>query len=129
MESHIIEKIEISNFRSIYHQVIDCKKLNIFSGLNDTGKSNILKALNLFFNNETDFQRNLNFSEDFSKIELAKAQKSSKSKQLIKIKVFFKIPKGYTTLKNEKELFVEKLFDRDNTISIKYSNESNIKII
>jgi len=128
MENHIIDKIEISNFRSLHHQIIDCKELNIFSGLNDTGKSNVLKALNLFFNNETDFQKKLNFAEDFSKIELAKAQKSSKSKQLIRIKIFFKIPKGYKTLKNEKELFVEKLFDRDNSIFIKYSNESNSTI-
>lgn len=128
MENHIIDKIEISNFRSIHHQIIDCKALNIFSGLNDSGKSNVLKALNLFFNNETDFQRKLNFTEDFSKIELAKAQKSSKSKQLIRIKVFFKIPKGYKTLKSEKELFVEKLFDRDNNVFIKYSNESTTTI-
>lgn len=128
MENHIIEKIEISNFRSIHHQIIDCKELNIFSGLNDSGKSNVLKALNLFFNNETDFQKSLNFTEDFSKIELAKAQKSSKSKQLIKIKVYFNIPKGYKTLKNEKELFVEKLFDRENTIYTRYSNESNSTI-
>ena len=128
MENNIIDKIEISNFRSLHHQIIDCKELNIFSGLNDTGKSNVLKALNLFFNNETDFQKKLNFTEDFSKIELAKAQKSSKSKQLIKIKIFFKIPKGFKTLKNEKELFVEKLFDRDNSISIRYSNESNSTI-
>lgn len=128
MENDIIQRIEISNFRSIHHQIIDCKELNIFSGLNDTGKSNVLKALNLFFNNETDFQRRLNFTEDFCKIELAKAQKSSKSKQLIKIKVFFKVPKGYKTLKNENELFVEKLFDRDNNIFIRYSNESNTTI-
>lgn len=128
MENNIIDKIEISNFRSLHHLIIDCKELNIFSGLNDTGKSNVLKALNLFFNYETDFQKKLNFTEDFSKIELAKAQKSSKSKQLIKIKIFFKIPKGFKTLKNEKELFVEKLFDRDNSISIRYSNESNSTI-
>lgn len=128
MGNQIIDKIEISNFRSIHHQIIDCKELNIFSGLNDTGKSNVLKALNLFFNNETDFQKQLNFNEDFSKIELAKAQKSSKSKQLIRIKIFFNIPKSYKTLKNEKELFVEKTFDRDNLIATKYSNESNSTI-
>lgn len=59
---------------------------------------------------------------------MAKAQKSSKSKQLIRIKIFFKIPKGFKTLKNEKELYVEKLFDRDNSIFVKYSNESNSTI-
>jgi len=128
MENSIIKKIEIDNFRSIHHQTIDFKEFNLFSGLNDSGKSNILKALNLFFNNETDFQTKLNFTEDFCKVELAKAQKASKSKQLIKVKVHFNHPKGYSTLQNEKELFVEKIFDRANFPTLKYSNESNSKV-
>lgn len=45
----IIKKIEISYFRSVYS--VDLKNvddLNILIGGNDSGKSNILKALNLF---------------------------------------------------------------------------------
>lgn len=128
MENNIIEKIEISNFRSLHHEVIICKEINIFSGLNDTGKSNVLRALNLFFNSETDFQKPLNFAEDFCKVELAKAQKASKSKQLIRIKLYLKIPKGYATLKGINQIWVEKTFDRDNVTFIKYSHESDYKI-
>jgi len=52
----IISQIEIRYFRSIYYlKITKNNSLNIFSGGNDAGKSNILKALNLFFNSQTDF--------------------------------------------------------------------------
>src|SRR5687767_188692 len=44
-----IETIEIKNFKSIRHQVIEgCKKINVFIGYPNVGKSNILEALGLF---------------------------------------------------------------------------------
>lgn len=43
-----IKQIRIKNFRSIVDLDINVDKMNIFVGLNDAGKSNILKALNLF---------------------------------------------------------------------------------
>lgn len=61
-----IKQIKIKNFRSI--DILDLKvnsQMNIFVGLNDAGKSNVLKALNLFFNNETDYGRAFNFDTDF----------------------------------------------------------------
>ena len=49
-----IKQIHIRNFRSIVNVTLNVEKMNIFVGLNDVGKSNVLKALNLFFNNETE---------------------------------------------------------------------------
>lgn len=44
-----ISNIEIKNFKSIRHQVIDgCKRINVFIGYPNVGKSNILEALSLF---------------------------------------------------------------------------------
>ncbi|MDD5399386.1 MAG: AAA family ATPase, partial [Dehalococcoidia bacterium] len=63
----IIKSVEIRYLRSIHH--IRLKKvgeLTIFSGPNDVGKSNILKALNLFFNNQVNWAEPFNFSQDFS---------------------------------------------------------------
>ncbi len=56
--------MEIRNFRSIQHLIINTNlnDLNVFVGKNDIGKSNILRALNLFFNNETDLGKKLNFN-------------------------------------------------------------------
>ena len=44
-----IENIEIKNFKSIRHQKIEgCKRVNVFIGYPNVGKSNILEALGLF---------------------------------------------------------------------------------
>src|ERR1700744_1416232 len=47
--SDFIKNIEIENFKSIRHQTIDgCKRINVFIGYPNVGKSNILEALSLF---------------------------------------------------------------------------------
>jgi AAA15 family ATPase/GTPase len=44
-----IKNIEIRNFKSIRHQKIeDCRRINVFVGYPNTGKSNLLEALSLF---------------------------------------------------------------------------------
>ena len=124
---YYFKKVEISNFRSIYHQEIECSEYNLFCGLNDVGKSNVLKALNLFFNGKTDFQAPLNFQSDYNKISLAKAQKSAKQKQLIKIKVTFNIPEGYKSLSDLKDFSIEKTFDRSGREELRYSDPNSKK--
>lgn len=44
----MIEKLSIKQFKSIKDLKIDCKKVNIFIGEPNTGKSNLLEALGLF---------------------------------------------------------------------------------
>ena len=64
----IIEKIKISKFRSIGElETIESFNLNIFSGSNDSGKSNFLKAINLFFNGQTETNIRYNSESDFNK--------------------------------------------------------------
>ncbi len=43
----MIKKLTIKNFKSILNLELDCKKINIFIGEPNTGKSNILEALGL----------------------------------------------------------------------------------
>ncbi|MCH8956722.1 AAA family ATPase [candidate division KSB1 bacterium] len=109
----LITKIEIISFRSIERIIIPVKEINVFSGVNDIGKSNILKALNLFFNNQTDFLKPLKFEDDYNMISRAKAQRSTKMKQLIKIRIYIKPPASYKILAKEKNIFVERQFDRE----------------
>ena len=61
----IIQSIEITNFRSIVklEKNFSVSDLNIVVGKNDIGKSNFLKALNLFFNGETDIGKPFSFTE------------------------------------------------------------------
>lgn len=63
----IIKSVQIRKFRSLKSltKKIEFSDLNIFVGQNDQGKSNILRALNLFFNNQTDLDSKFRFSEDY----------------------------------------------------------------
>lgn len=63
----VLKRIHIKNFRSISDATIDLDDFNFFVGKNDSGKSNVLKAVNLFFNDKTDYDTPFNFSIDYSK--------------------------------------------------------------
>lgn len=127
--NNLIKKIEISNFRSIRNQIINCTEYNLFCGVNDVGKSNVLKALNLFFNGETDFQTQFNFNTDYNKISLATAQKADKQKQLIKIRVTFNVPKGFKSLAKKSEFTIEKIYDRNekDNLQTKYIDATGVE--
>ncbi len=43
-----INTLEVKNFKSIKHVNIDCKRINLFIGKPNVGKSNILEAISLF---------------------------------------------------------------------------------
>lgn len=93
----LINRISIRYFRSLH--TIDLKKcsdLNIITGRNDAGKSNVIKALNLFFNEQTDWESEYDFYDNFSKKRLEEVrQESVKGKQFISIKIEFERPRNY----------------------------------
>ncbi|MBK0403820.1 AAA family ATPase [Adhaeribacter sp. BT258] len=95
---NIIDQIEIKNFRSFGNRkkesikVIRCQDLNIISGANDSGKSNILRALNLFFNKKTDLNSFFNFEKDFFKKE--GYDDNEIKEELVTIKIWFVNPKN-----------------------------------
>ena len=93
----LIRRIKIRYFRSIYStSVKKCQDLNVLSGCNDVGKSNILKALNLFFNKQTDWDTAFDFQTDFSHQRLEQVRKESvKGKQFVSIEIEFERPKNY----------------------------------
>lgn len=88
---YVIKRIEIQYFRSIYKVTINnIADLNMFSGKNDVGKSNVLKALNLFFNNRIDAETEFVFSDNFNLFRLEEVRRDSvKGKQFIRIKITF----------------------------------------
>ena len=87
----IIKSIKIKNFRSIRNETIDVKNMNIFVGQNDVGKSNFLKALNLFFTGETDYGVPFDFKRDFSNLF---PKKSHQTKEIV-IEIKLDIPTTY----------------------------------
>lgn len=91
---NIIDKIEIKSFRSFLgspqeysSEIYNLKDLNIFSGANDSGKSNILRALNLFFNDEIAPGVPFNFDRDFF------IGKQDRIQKVIEIAITFNLPK------------------------------------
>lgn len=44
----MISTLEIHNFKSIRHLTLDCRRVNVFIGEPNTGKSNVLEAIGLF---------------------------------------------------------------------------------
>lgn len=92
-----IRKIEVKYFRSVYSASIKtCNHLNILSGRNDVGKSNFLRALNLFFNRHIDRETPLLFKRVFSIQRLEQVRKETvKGKQFIQVSVEFERPSNY----------------------------------
>ena len=90
----MIKQIRIQRFRSLDNIIIDCGRLTILVGANDSGKSNIVRALNLFFNDETDLGRKFDLSRDFNKFS-AKREKKAKETE---ITLNFEIPEHFKKL-------------------------------
>ena len=66
--------------------------VNVFSGLNDVGKSNVIKALNLFFKNQVDWQTDLDFQRDTNAFH-ANKPKNWKARTLVSVKLTFQRPR------------------------------------
>lgn len=87
--ANIIKKIYIKNFRSIVEETIECESMNIFVGKNDVGKSNVLKALDLFFNYEN---KKFNFKDNFSLYHKTAPKKAKE----ITIELSITIPESFS---------------------------------
>ncbi|WP_310593805.1 AAA family ATPase [Flavobacterium sp.] len=92
----IIKEIRIRNFRSIVKADISLSNLSVIVGFNDVGKSNILKALNLFFNNETDYGSELIFQNDYSKFSPIRNKKAEE----IIVEIVLHAPTNYKQSKD-----------------------------
>ena len=71
-----IRNVRVVNFRSLVDAHVDLTGYTALVGLNDAGKSNVLRALNLFFNSETDVGEQLVFERDFSQNAKAGVKKA-----------------------------------------------------
>ena len=88
----IIHSISIKNFRSIRRANIKTSGFNIFVGMNDAGKSNVLKALNLFFNGDVDCNTPFDYARDFSYLYPPK----SKEAKAVTITIQFEVPDTFS---------------------------------
>jgi len=103
----VINQIEIKNFRSFgnrkkeSYKVYKITDLNIISGANDSGKSNILRALNLFFNGHTNLNEFFDFERDFYRKE--NPDEFDIKEELVTVKVWFSNERNRNKNKNQPE--------------------------
>ena len=75
----LISRIHIEGFRSVRKATVsDVSDFTVFAGLNYSGKSNVLRALNAYFNGETESNRFIDVDEDFFRLDLRKRKKRKK---------------------------------------------------
>ena len=67
----------------------NCNDITVITGQNDVGKSNIIKALNLFFNQKTDYHTEYNFDIDYSLIRKRDVKETIRGQQFISISIRF----------------------------------------
>ncbi|MHA6333356.1 ATP-dependent nuclease [Qipengyuania sp. CAU 1752] len=92
----LIREIEISYFRSFYKAKLrNMTDLNIVFGKNDSGKSNIVRALNLFFNGTPDHNQEFEFPIDFSEFRASEAEQSDDVRKFLYVKVTFNTPQSF----------------------------------
>jgi len=84
----LISRIIIEGFRSIRQAVIEpLADFTSLAGLNNSGKSNVLRALNAFFNDETDPGQLVDVDTDFYRPDLRK-----KRRKRIRVELTFNLP-------------------------------------
>lgn len=108
----LIKKIEVNYLRSLYGLILDgVGDLNVVFGRNDSGKSNLLRALNLFFNERVESGQYLDFDLDMSDRRKQEAR-DAKGRQFIWIKIYFNIPQNYRAALGD-EIAVKRQWNRD----------------
>ena len=92
----LINDVEIRYFRSIYQARIDkLSGVTVLFGRNDSGKSNVLRALNLFFNGETNPGMPFSFDRDLCHARLAEADKLTGARKFVSVKLVFNTPSNW----------------------------------
>lgn len=119
-KTSIIQKIEIKKFRSFDQVIIEAGNLNIYSGKNNSGKSNILKALNLFFNQKSNYDTPFSHQDDFNKAFGGTAG----GRRTIEITIYF-WPCGEGALKDN--FHIKRIFSADNQIYEQHIYSDNPK--
>lgn len=109
----IIDRIDVNYFRSVYSvSLTNCKHVNIITGANDSGKSNLLKSLNLFFNNEVEPHSEFDFLRDLNRDREEEAR-SAKGRMTIWMKVHFNNFLKWKSLPDQ--FFVKRTWNRYDT--------------
>jgi predicted ATP-dependent endonuclease of OLD family len=129
----LLTNIRIEGFRSIREADIELNAdLTAFAGLNNSGKSNVLRALNAFFNDETDSGLPLNVDRDYFRPDRLK-----KKRKRIRVSIKFLLPESFKfrrgleatkTLLSGDTFTVTKEWVRDNPLPSFFLNDNALDL-
>ncbi len=116
----VISGVTIQQFRSLKElRLDDFGDFTVFAGLNNAGKSNILKALNLFFNDEVEPSVPLDLHKDLTKAK-------NYRRKNVKISVEFQLPENFNFRKKLEP--VDSLLGREFTITKEWGWENRVPV-
>lgn len=109
----MISRISIRNFRSIASADFEANWITTFVGANDAGKSNVLRAMNLFFNGRTAADEPFDFSRDHNQFAAVRQRKAPQ----IEVTIIFDLPDGYHREELPTQIEWRKVWRRDGEVS------------
>lgn len=93
----LVEEVEIRYFRSFYKfRLKGLGDLSIIFGKNDSGKSNVVRALNLFFAGRPEHSHSFDFPIDFCEQRLSESEAADDVRKFLYVKVTFNTPSSYS---------------------------------
>jgi len=114
----LIKSIEIDHFRSIQApQIVEVGHFTAIAGLNNSGKSNLLRALHLFFTGIIEPSVNFDFFKDYNLHDV----KSKKRAKDIRVTVTFDLPRHFKFRKGLEP--VKKLLGRTFSVTKAWSRD------
>lgn len=109
----MISQISIRNFRSIASADISASWITTLVGANDAGKSNVLRALNLFFNGETNPGEKFDFKRDFNQFAETRSRRASQTE----VRIRFQLPESYRRPDQPEEIEWRKIWRQEGEVS------------
>lgn len=95
-EMQLIKEIEVAYFRSFYKfKLRNLSDLNVIFGKNDSGKSSLVRALSLFFNQKPDHTQAYDFITDFCDQRLRESGSSDDVRKFLYVKITFTTPTSF----------------------------------
>jgi len=92
----LIKEIEVAYFRSFYKfKLRNLSDLNVIFGKNDSGKSNLVRALSLFFSGAPDHTQAYDFVTDFCDQRLRESGDSDDVRKFLYVKITFTTPTSF----------------------------------
>lgn len=122
----LIQSVELEKFRSVREaKISNLGDMTAIAGLNNSGKSNFLRALNAFFKDEVEPGMRIDLERDYYRRDLGQ-----KRRKFIRVAVEFKLPDDFNFRKGLEStedflgtnFTIEKRWDRENPEPLLFLN-------